>query len=194
MWVTFGKNPFGSQFRSNEDFTEIYWRMWVKHQAGWVSEPGNLSLSKIVSMVSSDMSQAMFANLGSKGDVLASGPGSCVNGDQIICSGLNDPTNTKWLPGVQGSAPIFSSTETGTWRCVEAHVALNTPGEKDGVLEFWVDGQLDASRNDLDFRGSYTGHGLNSVFFFNWYSEGSPAEQRRWMDDIVVATERIGCD
>ena len=33
--VLFGRNPFGRGLRANETFQEIYWRVYVKHEAGW---------------------------------------------------------------------------------------------------------------------------------------------------------------
>ena len=93
-----------------------------------------------------------------------------------------------------GTTPIFSTADAGQWRCIEGHVRLNTPGANDGVFEFWIDESLEASRSDLGWRGTFTAQGLNAVFFENYWNEGSPVEQRRWFDDVVVATTPIGCD
>jgi hypothetical protein len=39
---------------------------------------------------------------------------------------------------------------SGVWYCVEAHVRLNDPGSANGVQEFWINGNLEASSSDLD--------------------------------------------
>ena len=67
---------------------------------------------------------------------------------------------------------------------------LNTPGCADGEFEFWIDGTRENHRTDLDWRGSYTAHGIHAVFFENCWSSGSPVEQRRHFDDLAI--ERIG--
>ena len=45
----------------------------------------------------------------------------------------------------------------------------------------------------LDWRGSWTAYGINAVFFENYWNSGAPVEQRRYFDDIAIATERVGC-
>ena len=136
----------------------------------------------------------MIAHLWSKGDVLIGDPAGCVSGSSVRCSGYNDFSQLDWLGQMPGDTPIFSTEDSGRWRCVEGHVRLNTPGSSDGVFELWIDDALEARRTDLDWRGSYTSYGINAVFFENYWNEGSPVEQRRWFDDIAIATERIGCD
>ncbi|MBW2459127.1 MAG: hypothetical protein JRI68_31810 [Deltaproteobacteria bacterium] len=79
------------------------------------------------------------------------------------------------------------------WRFIEGHARLNDPGSANGVFEFWIDDNLEASRSDMDWRGSWTEYGINAVFFENYWNSGSPVEQRRYFDDIAIATVRIGC-
>ena len=76
--------------------------------------------------------------------------------------------------------------------CVEARAKLNTPGKKDGLNQLWIDGRLEAERKNLDWRGSYTGHGINAVFLESYWNEGSPVTQRRWIDQFVISTKPIG--
>jgi hypothetical protein len=61
------------------------------------------------------------------------------------------------------------------------------------VQEFWIDDQLEARGEDLDFVGSYTDYAINAVFFENYWNDGSSQDQFRYFDDIVVSTSRIGC-
>jgi len=190
--VTFGRNPIGTQYRTDEDFNEIYWRMYVKHQPDWQGSPGKLS--RATSFWRSDWSQAMIAHLWSSGDVLLGDPVRCVSGGTPVCEGYNDFSNMSWLGQMPGETPIFSTSDAGRWRCIEGHVILNTPGESDGVFEFWIDGNLENRRDDFNWRGSWSEYGINAVFFENYWNDGSVADQRRWFDDVVIATERIGCD
>ena len=53
--------------------------------------------------------------------------------------------------------------------------------------------QLEARRDELDFVRGYTEYALNAIFFENYWNDGSPVRQERYFDNIVVATEPIGC-
>lgn len=33
---------------------------------------------------------------------------------------------------------MFSTENSGKWYCVVGHVKLNTPGNQDGIFEFWI--------------------------------------------------------
>jgi hypothetical protein len=61
------------------------------------------------------------------------------------------------------------------------------------VQEFWIDGQLEARRENLDFVGIWTEYGINAVFFENYWNDGSVQDQSRDFDNIVVSTAPIGC-
>lgn len=192
----FGRNPnayMNRGIRSDQDFREIYYRMYVKHQRGWQGNPAKLSRATLFTS-SSDWSQAMIAHLWSDDDGhLLIDPASCVSGDTVVCQGYNDFDNLQWLGYRSGTSPIFSTPDAGNWRCVEAHVRLNDPGQADGVQEFWIDGHLEARREGLDFVGDYTEFAINAVFFENYWNTGSPVVQERYFDNIVLSTAPIGC-
>ena len=76
--------------------------------------------------------------------------------------------------------------------CIESHVKLNTPGERDGVFELWVDGKLEAARNDLDWHGSWGDYAINTVFLENYWNQGSVKRQARWFDNFLISTRPIG--
>jgi hypothetical protein len=120
-------------------------------------------------------------------------PAGCVAGSTVECSGYNDFAHLQWLGQMPGTTPIFATAGSGVWRCIEGHARLNTPGSSDGVFEFWIDGNLENHREDFDWRGSWQGYGINAVFFENYWNSGSPLLQRRYFDDLAIATERIGC-
>lgn len=65
-----------------------------------------------------------------------------------VTTAYNDFPNLKWLGSRQASTPIFSAAESGRWVCFESHVKLNRPGKRDEVFELWIDGRLEAARND----------------------------------------------
>jgi hypothetical protein len=193
--LAFGRNPVANQgIRSTENFREIYYRMYLKMQSGWNGDPYKLSRATIFS--ASDWSQAMIAHLWS-GDVqyhLAIDPVRCVDANSNpVCIGYNDFTHMTWLGLQAGPTPLFDSSHANMWYCIEAHVKLNDPGQSNGIHEFWINGQLEANKSALNFVNSYSAYGINTIFFENYWNTGSTQQQERYMDNIVVSTQRIGC-
>ncbi len=192
----FGRNPnpyMNKGIRSNEDFKEVFYRMYLKMDSGWQGSPAKLSRASIITDAS--WSQAMIAHLWSDAQShLLIDPVQCVGTDnRPACIGYNDFSHMTWLGARSGRTTIFDSQHSGQWICVEHHVKLNDPGVSNGVQEFWIDGQLEVNRNDLNFVRSYGSYGINVVFFENYWNTGSPRLQGRVFDNIVVSTRRVGC-
>lgn len=192
----FGRAPsayFSKNIRTGEDFREIYYRMFVRHQKGWKGNPYKLSRATVIAKA--DWSQAMIAHLwGDQKSGLQLDPVNCADAAGAVkCAGYNDFTNMKWIGAKAGPTPVFDGGLDGQWLCVETHVKLNSGGKADGVHEFWIGETLEARREGLDFLGVYSAYGINGVFFENYWNTGSPQAQERWFDNIVVATKRIGC-
>ncbi len=196
MKLAFGRNPNGymnSALRPTEDFREVWYRMDLRMQEGWVGDPAKLSRATVFTHPS-DWSQAMIAHLWGDGkNHLLVDPVRCVDGNgRVKCKGYNDFSNMSWLGYKPGETPIFDTDRAGSWHAVETHVRLNDPGRANGVQEFWIDGRLEARREGLDFVGTYTDYALNAIFFENYWNDGSPVEQERYFDNIVVSAAPIG--
>ena len=91
--------------------------------------------------------------------------------------------------------------QRGRWYCVEYEVQLNTPGQSNGAVRVWVDDALQAQRTNFNIRGNVTAL-LNRVMIGGWYSNSAAGQNScpnpqsasvRYIDDVVIATERIGC-
>lgn len=191
--VFFGDSPYGVMVRSGESFDDVYWRIYVMHQYGWQGgQPAKLS--RATSMVSGNWSQAMIAHVwGSGEDLLTLDPATGVTGGRVVTTQYNDFSNLRWLGNKPATQFRFSSAgESGWWVCVEARARLNTPGVKDGLFQLWIDGKLESQRTELDWRGTYTAHGINAVFLEAYWNSGSPVYQSRWYDNFVISTSRIG--
>jgi hypothetical protein len=197
--VAFGRNPIAQRARPHiapdTDFDEIYWRFRIKMEAGW-PDVGPYKLTRLSAFADDAWSQAMIANLWSNGsDVTLMGePATCVVEGLVECVGFNDVAGLRFLDPLFGETPLFSKAMSGEWHCVEGHVKLNTPGEADGVFEFWIDDRLEDAAYALDWRGTWAEYGLNLVSVENYWTDGAPDRLHRWIDDIVIATEPIGCD
>jgi hypothetical protein len=190
--VFFGDSPTGKVVQKGKHSDDIYWRVYVKHQSGWTGG-GPDKLSRATSIVSGRWAQAMIAHVWSSGEALTLDPASGVRGDRVVTTRYNDFDNLHWLGNRPASTfKLHGTEEAGRWVCVEARARLNTPGEKDGLNQLWIDGRLEAERRNLDWRGSYDRHGLNAVFLETYWNKGSPVTQRRWLDNFVISTQPIG--
>lgn len=195
--LVFGRNPMGDRgIHSTRDFREIYYRIYFEPQVGWQGFPDKFSRATV--FAKNDWSQAMIAHVwnGNRLDgSLAMDPAGCIdtNGN-VLCTGYNDFSHLKWLGLKNGTTKIFSQSGGGKWYCVESHVKLNDPGQANGVQEFWVDGNLEASATNLDLVGKFTAYGINAVFIENFWNNGSIQDQDRYFDNFVVSTKPIGCN
>lgn len=188
---SFGKTPVSPIRYTDENFNEIYWRFYVLHEAGWQGNPFKLTRATV--FAKSDWSQAAIGHLWENSSLgLKLDPVSGVVGSSVVTNGYNDFNNFTWLGGVSGKLEIYAPENTNKWQCVELHMALNTLNQADGVFEFWINNELQGNRNNLNWRGSYSGYGINAIFLEN-YSNGKLQEQSRYMDNFVVSRERIGC-
>ncbi|UCD51671.1 MAG: hypothetical protein JSW27_03385 [Phycisphaerales bacterium] len=194
LHLAFGRVPrsyFDKGIRPGEDFRDIYYRMYLRQQAGWQGSPAKLSRAFI--FAGSNWSQAMIAHLWSSGDYLLVDPASGVEGGTVVTTKYNDFDHLHWLGHQRGITPLFATENADTWFCIEAHVRLNDPGQSNGVQEFWIDGKLEARRTGLNFVDTYTDYGINAVYLENYWNAGSPQLQERYFDSFVVSTKRIGC-
>lgn len=191
--VFFGDAPIyqNKAARNKETFTDIYWRIYVRHQPGWQGSPAKMS--RATSMVSGQWAQAMIAHVWSHQAFLTLDPVRCVKGDQILTRKYNDWEGMSWLGHTPVSTfPIHATEESGYWVLVESRAKLNTPGQNDGLNQLWIDGRLECERRDMNFRDRYTGHGINAVFLEAYWNDGSPVTQSRWYDHFVISTQPIG--
>ncbi len=100
----------------------------------------------------------------------------------------------------KASSVLFSNTPgayyKNDWHLVEAYVKLNSivngKGVKDGVLQYWFDGNPIMDYKNVVFRT-----GLNADMKFNQFiigpyiGVGSPVDQTFWIDSLLVTTGRL---
>jgi len=194
LHLAFGRVPgsyFDKGIRPGEDFRDIYYRMYLRNQAGWQGSPAKLSRAFI--FAGSNWSQAMIAHLWSTGDYLLIDPASGVENGNVVTTRYNDFDHLHWLGHQKGVTPLFATDNADKWFCIEAHVRLNDPGQSNGVQEFWINGNLETRRTGLNFVDTYSDYGINAVYLENYWNAGSPKLQERYFDSFVVSTKRIGC-
>lgn len=79
------------------------------------------------------------------------------------------------------------------WVCLELHMHINTPGQADGTMSFWVDDALALEQTGMHWRDVEELQ-LNKAWLQHYIDNGDADQPNRvWFDDVVVSTERIGC-
>lgn len=81
--------------------------------------------------------------------------------------------------------------ELDRWSCYEVMVQANTPGQRDGRLAFWFEGELAADFQNLRFRD------VESLkidrFGLSFHIGSNPkGEAKKWYDNVVAAGAYIG--
>lgn len=199
--LAFGRTP-SSYMRpvdaGTANYRDIYWRVYVRNQAGWKGGGGD-KLSRAQVMANANWAQAMSAPLWSGGqssnwNYLLMDPysGTDANGTLLMTS-YNDFAHARWLGPAQSTTPIFDASHVGQWYCVEGHVHLNDAGQSNGTFDLWINGSAQPSRTGLNWIGKFSGYGINTVFLENYWNAGAPVAQERYLDNFVVSTAKIGC-
>lgn len=179
------------------DYRELYWRMYVRYDPGWIGGGGEKLSRAFIFASPSTWAQAMIAHVWSGGAneshlVIDPARGTDEAGN-LVTTQYNDFANMTWLGAQPSATPVFDAAHVGRWYCIEAHVRLNTAGQSDGLFQLWIDDGLEARRTGLNWLGAFDDYGLNAVYVENFWNDGAPREQGRTIDNFVVGTQRIGC-
>ncbi|HTT28254.1 MAG TPA: Ig-like domain-containing protein [Solirubrobacteraceae bacterium] len=200
LHLAFGKTP-QSYMRPVDAgtalYTDVYWRFYVKYQAGWTGGMGG-KMTRTLGFVSASSFNSF--NYGQSYELsdgqltLSIDPASGTDAaGNLVTTGYNDFAHMRYLGETLGTTPIFDASHVGQWYCLEYHVKLNTPGQSDGMFEVWINGASEISRTGLNWRGTYEAWGINAIYLENYWNSGSPQQQSRYFDDFIVSTQRVGC-
>ena len=180
-------------------YRELYWRLYVRYAPGWIGGGGN-KLTRAVSMVKADLSEAAFAHVWAGNDNTAGenqlyiDPASGTDTlGHVLTAGYNDFAHMRWL-GARGSTlTLFDAAHIGRWYCIEVHVKLNDPHRSNGVMQLSIDGTRQAQDTAMNWVGDFTAYGFNVVMLENWWNKGAPQNEDRYIDNFVVSTKPVGC-
>ncbi len=200
--LAFGRTPdvyFRPVDSGTANYREVYWRVYLRMQPGWIGG-GADKFSRATIFANGNWAQAAIAHAwsgtspGPDQDYMVIDPSSGTDeAGNLKTTKYNDFDNFRWLGGARGVTPIFDANHIGQWYCIEVRMRLNDPGQSNGVFEMWIDGKLEAQRTGLNWVGSYQEYGINAIFLENHWNAGAPTSQERYMDNLVVSTQPIGC-
>ena len=81
--------------------------------------------------------------------------------------------------------------ELDRWYCYEFMVKANTPGQRDGRVACWIDGKLTADIPNLRLRDVDTLK-IDECSLALHIKQNTLRENKKWYDDVVMATAYIG--
>ena len=106
---------------------------------------------------------------------------------------------------LSGGQPVFNSLVSFSeindnhWHCHELRIKLNSNGQSDGMIEYWLDGRLRATHINQIFDQNGTTNLAFHRFGVGIGNAGDSAwDQEEWsaigFDDIAMSTTRVGCN
>jgi hypothetical protein len=166
----------------NSGFPEhLFYRWYHKFEKGFTGFPPKMARVRY-RMRSGDWSSSLALHCWiDKGFVVA----------DVAAKTSTQANSSGWLPVAVSSFSFDSLANMGRWVCFEMEVQLNTPGKNDGLYRVWADNLQIIERLNVDLRGIET-YKLNEVMLDCYWNGGSPKEQRRYYDNFVISTQRIG--
>jgi hypothetical protein len=111
--------------------------------------------------------------------------------NEKIVADVSAANSSGWLPVAVSNFSFKDSSTIGKWICFEMEVLLNTPGAQDGLYRIWADSALIVEKIGVDLRGTKNDL-INEVMLDCYWNGGSPKIQKRYYDNFVISTKRIG--
>ncbi|RKG59668.1 hypothetical protein D7X30_11510 [Corallococcus sp. AB011P] len=89
----------------------------------------------------------------------------------------------------QNQDPVVVKVSPNRWTCIEWGVERDSATAKTGHAQAWADGELAYDFEDVGIR-PFT----NFAVGYGFVHPKGDSESETWIDDLVVAPERIGCE
>lgn len=198
-WVGSGKNYHPHMFYFLTNLDGAYVGPAYTHLTGYIENVAGVPLFLIQdgqnideTRVGQDLTAVteQRAVAGCNGDSDGYGNGDCYPAGSVH---WNDK---RWSPGqVYFDNTPGSPRYKGNWHLIEAYFKLNTivggKGAKDGIVRYWYDGSLIMEHLDVVLRtGAHPTAMFNQVALLPYIGDGSPVDQRMWIDNLLIATAR----
>lgn len=203
-WVGSGRSYHPHEFYllTNMDGGDCgdYCGLSVDHLTVYIEENGGKPVMEIQDVLNIDQSkigrdltniteQRAVAGCNGYSQADGSGPEDCYSASDGYRNEKVWRTSSAYFQDVAG--PYYK----GDWHRVEAYFKLNSivngKGVADGSLQYWYDGKLLMSRDNVLFRtAQYPAMKFNQLVIAPYIGDGSPVDQAIWIDDLTVATSR----
>ncbi|MBC8145546.1 MAG: T9SS type A sorting domain-containing protein [bacterium] len=190
-WRFFGDHPSvgGPQYR------EVWARFYHRFDTGFVGVPPKMA--RMGTFATGDWTLGFMAHYwwatqgSSRGRAIADVASNiATTGNQPVQRGYNN--FERWLPVALSTFKADTAPNSERWICYEMRVKLNDANMLNGEYDYWADGQKIISITGRNIVAAYTARGINALQLDTYWNAGSPREQSRFYDNVVIATHRIG--
>jgi len=170
-----GDNPYLSQ--PGPKYDEIYYRWYHKFEEGFFGLPPKMARSRI--QLPGDWSgyAGMYQWIA----------------NSLLCAEVHTyyPVD-RWMPIAYSTLDYSEPANIGRWICIEVRLKLNSPGQSNGEIQYWADGEEVLHRTGVDICGDFDDYGINLIQLDCYWNGGSPVAQSRFYDNFVISTGPIG--
>ncbi len=109
----------------------------------------------------------------------------------VYAENSSQANSSGWLPIAISPFTFAEPGNVDRWICFEMEVLVNTSGNTDGAYRFWANDTLIVERENVDLKGN-TSDNINEFMLDCYWNDGSPKEQNRYYDNLVISTQKIG--
>jgi len=185
VWRFFGDNPQSSSTRGGEQVRTAVARWYHKFQEGFQPRDGWHFPPKMGRMRS-------FAEGEWRGVYTVLFWIGGKDGHLSIERHTRAPgAHREWTPNAECRWDFADPINVGRWVAFELRVALGDKPRSDRI-QAWADGILVCDIVNDDTAAGYRKFGLNAMSWDCYWNGGSPVEQSRFYDDLVLSTEPVG--
>jgi len=98
----------------------------------------------------------------------------------------------KWDDTPNGWAEL----DSGVWYNFQHRIVMNTPGQNDGIIQAWLDGEMVLDAQNIRFRDTST-FKIDTLYFSTFFGGSSEIweaakDEQAYYDDFVISTTPIG--
>lgn len=201
-WVGSGKPYHPHEFYLLTNMDGDWSGLAYTHLTAYIEQNGGVPLLAIQDGQNIDESRVgvnltniteLRAVAGCNGDSDGYGNGECYPAGTVHWNGK------KWRAGNVYFQDYPGPYYKNDWHFIEAYLKLNSivngKGIADGIIKYWYDGQLILDHNNVVIRtGQYPVMKFNQFVIAPWIGDGSPVDQTFWVDNLTVATSKLGLD
>jgi hypothetical protein len=172
-----GSSPATIQHRIPSGTKAVYFDLSTKISSNWWGE--NSSTNKML---------FVWINNGAKFFISAEGNRNGPLQPQLRIQGTNIDARRRFIPNAN-TTPVW--VERGQWQRWEVLLVANTPGQLNGQIYWWLDGQLISNYTDIGFVNSTESSDWNYFAGNPIYGGGAtvvPETQYLWWDNVYIST------
>ena len=175
-----GGGPFAGDYTFSTNYRTIYVSYWAKYSSNWYGPSSNINKTFY-----------LFTSLGAPSIVFDMDAGGnapmqpVIAGQDILAGGIGgDAANPFWTPNL-----TTAIAARGQWHHIEFIVVGNTAGNRDGSIDWYLNGVHVGHYTGIQFQ---SGNTVWNMFHYTLLYTGTnnsnpPADQYNWWDHIYLS-------